>query len=423
MTVQASAEPTAGAVWGRTAFQVRAAIAAMGALYTLARFGLEAGLKIALAAGVFVALDAFQQFRLGRGLPAAVLRPCLIGAGLLLLIALLFAPVPWSLAHAAPGPVLLESPLFVLLLCLLASYLSADRPALVWQVALGVAVAWIAALLWTSVQPGVHDRKSLHAMHSLSELLAAVNAPRYLNFDLWRKDLEYAATITAVLGLTAWRMHRLARRAAGQQAQRDSLAAHFSPQVVADLLARRGRPFEPQERVVAVLESDLVGFTRLAETLTPEACAELLGRFRAEVESAVFAENGAILGWVGDGVTAVFGLDHPGPEAAVRALACARRLRAAWPGSAGDGGSLPALGIGIDHGPAVLGLVGEGRSVSLLLTGAPVRTAARLQAATRQAGAAILLSESVHAALTRSVPAQAASLTPAAGLEPSAWRA
>ena len=407
-------------VWGLTAFRVRCGLAVTCALYVLARFGAEAGLKMAAVLAAVAALDTIQLFWLGRSGWARALRPCLIGLGLLLVMALLFAPGPLSFARATPGPVLLESPLFLLLACIVASYVSADQPALVWQAAAAVGVAWLGALFWTRAQPGILDRSHLHTMKTVSELLAAVNSPHYFNFGLWKVDLECGVAITAILGLAAYRMRRLARTTALRESERDALASHFSPQVVQDLLQRRGRVFEPQRREVAVMECDLFGFTTLAETMTPEAAADLLGLYRSVVESAVFEQGGAIVGWVGDGVTAVFGLTG-GADAARRALDCARRLGSAWPQAAGPGA--PRLGMGIDYGPAVMGLVGEGRNVSLILTGPPLETAARLQSATRQVGAAILVSESARSALAADSPEEAASLSPVMASETQAWQA
>ena len=117
-------------VWGLTAFRVRCGLAGACALYVLARFGVEAGSKLTAVLAAAVALDAVQLFWLGRSGLARALRPCLIGLGLLLVMALLFAPGTLSFAAVIPGPVLLESPLFLVLICIVASYVSAGWSAL-----------------------------------------------------------------------------------------------------------------------------------------------------------------------------------------------------------------------------------------------------------------------------------------------------
>jgi class 3 adenylate cyclase len=59
---------------------------------------------------------------------------------------------------------------------------------------------------------------------------------------------------------------------------------------------------------------------------------------------------------------------------------------------------LPDLAVGIDAGAALVGVVGEGRAMSLLMQGPPIVRAAELQAATRTLGSPILLSEAAAAA-------------------------
>ena len=219
-------------------------------------------------------------------------------------------------------------------------------------------------------------------------------------------------------------MRWLARRAAGREAERDALAGYFSPQVVETILASQRDGLNPRARQVAVLDSDLVGFTGLAETLSPERTAQVLGLYRSLVEAEVFGEDGAILNWTGDGAVAVFGLTGAGETAAARALACARRLEAAWSADARAmlGDAAPPLAVGLDFGEAFLGLVGKGGGVSLLMIGAPVQGAARLQAATREADSPVLVSVAAKASIELADPAAGAALSRLVAAGHDAWK-
>jgi len=80
------------------------------------------------------------------------------------------------------------------------------------------------------------------------------------------------------------RDHRLCARTldqqrAGAERARANLARYFSPNIV-DLLAESDEPLGPVRRqTVGVLFVDIVGFTRMAEAMTPEAVVGMLRDF------------------------------------------------------------------------------------------------------------------------------------------------
>src|SRR5213595_541183 len=86
-------------------------------------------------------------------------------------------------------------------------------------------------------------------------------------------DLE--VTIDKTLETIAY-VRRLDRERAEAERARTNLARYFSPTIV-DLLADSDQPLGPVRRQqVAVLFVDIVGFTRMAEAMTPEAVVGLL---------------------------------------------------------------------------------------------------------------------------------------------------
>src|SRR5258708_4037308 len=90
------------------------------------------------------------------------------------------------------------------------------------------------------------------------------------------KDLEI--TIRKTLGDIA-RVRELERRRAAAERARTNLARYFSPNLVG-LLADRDEPLGPVRReTVAVLFVDIVGFTRMAEKMAPEAVVPMLREF------------------------------------------------------------------------------------------------------------------------------------------------
>ena len=193
------------------------------------------------------------------------------------------------------------------------------------------------------------------------------------------------------------RLRKAAERA------RNNLARYFSPNVV-EILAAQDEPLGIVRReTVGVLFADIVGFTGMAETMTPEAVLALLREFHARMTAQIFACGGTVDKYIGDAIVAVFGVPTASSSDAANALACARRMidalerwnedreRAAEPRL--------AMGIGVNYGPAVLGDVGSKYSMSFTVIGDTVNTAARLQTLTRTLGTPLVVGDPLIAAV------------------------
>src|SRR5205823_5470323 len=157
---------------------------------------------------------------------------------------------------------------------------------------------------------------------------------------------------------------------------------------VMDGLADRDGPLVPVRReMVEVLFADIVGFTRMAEHVAPEAVVTMLRRFHNRMTAEIFASGGTVEKYIGAAIFAVFGLPNAGPSDAANALRCAEGMLSALEGwnrdRAQSGEAAVAIGIGLNYGPAVVGDVGSERSLSFTVIGDTVNTASRLQSLTR----------------------------------------
>lgn len=202
--------------------------------------------------------------------------------------------------------------------------------------------------------------------------------------------------VTGILAVAAARARGLARGQAAAERARTNLARYFSANMV-ETLARADRPFDAVRRQdAAVLFVDIVGFTRLAEGLSADATIALLRDFHGRVERAVFAHDGTLDKYLGDGAMASFGTPAPRPGAAHDALAAALVLRAAmaaWNAERAANAEPPVrIGIGVHWGPIVLGDIGGGGRFEFATVGDTVNVAARLERLTREVGAEIIVS-------------------------------
>ena len=209
-------------------------------------------------------------------------------------------------------------------------------------------------------------------------------------------DLE--VTIDKTLETIAYVRDLDSQRAEAERA-RANLSRYFSPNIV-DLLAESDEPLGPVRRQqVAVLFVDIVGFTRMAEAMTPEAVVAMLREFHERMAGQIFACGGTIEKYIGDEIFAVFGLPTPSPHDAVNTLKCAALMLKeleAWNAERAQKGEQPlGIGIGLNYGPAVMGDVGSEHTLAFTVIGDTVNVASRLQSLTRELKTPLIVADAV----------------------------
>ncbi|WP_343717020.1 adenylate/guanylate cyclase domain-containing protein [Inquilinus sp.] len=162
----------------------------------------------------------------------------------------------------------------------------------------------------------------------------------------------------------------------------------------------------PRSAFAAVLFADIVGFSRLCETLEPAGTFALLSGFHERMALAAADHDAAIGDPVGDGIMAVW--CGPAPAAARAALRCGFAMLEAiddWNRARRDG--LPLrIGVGLHAGPVIIGRVGAVGHDKLGAFGDTVNVAHRLERMTRIRHSDIIVSEALFRAVAQRYPAE-----------------
>jgi class 3 adenylate cyclase/CHASE2 domain-containing sensor protein len=191
---------------------------------------------------------------------------------------------------------------------------------------------------------------------------------------------------------------------ARERTRRDAmLGFYFSPAVLKQVMQNLDM-IRPRGGQVAVLLSDLRGFTTLCESGEVERVFELLNRLFAIETDAALRENGSLARFAGDQFLAYWGAPEPCDDAADRALRAALgiqdalRVRRGSP-AADELDSWLHIGIGLHYGRALVGHVGSRSYRDYNLVGDTVNTTARIESLTKHYAAAVLASGEFVAAL------------------------
>lgn len=186
-------------------------------------------------------------------------------------------------------------------------------------------------------------------------------------------------------------------------AERDRLRDLFGRYVGADVAQRaieEGASLSGDVVEAAVLFIDLVGSTRLAESLPPQEVADVLNDFFRIVVEAVDEHGGLINKFAGDAALAIFGAPLRTSKPASAALATARTLGT-------ELRRLPVVdfGVGVSAGRVFAGNIGAENRYEYTVIGDAVNEAARLADLAKTSDRRILCSA---AAIERADAAEAA---------------
>jgi adenylate cyclase len=219
-------------------------------------------------------------------------------------------------------------------------------------------------------------------------------------FDFLTKPIDFAdfeTTIRKTIAHVSALRDARERQAAAERAH-SSLSRYFSPNL-ARSLAADANALAPggERREIATLFTDIAGFTPLVESLDTGQLASLLSGYLEAMTEIVFAYEGTVAKIIGDAIHVLFGAPGDQSDAAGRAIACAMELdaraevfRAEWNAR---GVPLGITRIGVHAGPAIVGNFGGGRLFDYTAYGDTINAAARLEAANKQLGTRICVSE------------------------------
>ena len=181
-----------------------------------------------------------------------------------------------------------------------------------------------------------------------------------------------------------------------RRALRNAFGHYLSPHI-ADRIADADFDLSPGGAVVeaSVLFTDLEGFTPLAESLNnPELVTEILVKYFTQTTAHILDNEGTIINFVGDAVTAVWGAPLADPEHARKAALAACRLHES--ARIEVDGHILRTRVGLHTGRVLAGNVGSATRFDYAVIGDPVNFASRLEGLNKFLGTNVLVSDAMR---------------------------
>ncbi|RYB01979.1 adenylate/guanylate cyclase domain-containing protein [Lichenibacterium ramalinae] len=147
---------------------------------------------------------------------------------------------------------------------------------------------------------------------------------------------------------------------------------------------------------IAVMFTDIDGFTGLSEALAPDELLSQLSRYFAEISDEILASGGTLDKFIGDSVMAFWPLPPEGPGRAGAVcrsvVAAARRVEALNAAFAAEGRPVLSTRFGLHLGEALVGSVGTPDRMNYTVLGHTVNVASRIEQLNKDYGTRILVS-------------------------------
>jgi adenylate cyclase len=161
-----------------------------------------------------------------------------------------------------------------------------------------------------------------------------------------------------------------------------------------------------EKRDVAILMSDIRGFTPLSETLSPDIIITFLNRYFSRLIEVIQRHHGIIVDFFGDSVLVFFDpLKGPVEPVIRRSVECALDMLSAMEtfNTEMRMDNLPQLqtGIGVNSGEVIVGNIGSKTRAKYGIVGSPVNLTQRIQSTAK--GGEVVISEAVYRQLSEEV--------------------
>jgi class 3 adenylate cyclase len=214
-----------------------------------------------------------------------------------------------------------------------------------------------------------------------------------------RYDVAVPVTTGDELGELAASFNQMVEGLAERERLREAFGTYLDKSV-AEYILSEGFTEEGVEVEVSVLFCDVRDFTSFAAKADAKDVVMRLNAMFAVVVPIVSRHGGHVDKFVGDGLLAMFGAPEPFPDHADRAVRAACEMAGVV--NADDEPGF-RIGIGVNTGRVVAGSIGGAGRLNFSIIGDAVNVASRVEAATREVGEDVLITEATARELSDDV--------------------
>ena len=277
-----------------------------------------------------------------------------------------------------------------------------------WAVLLWVALCLVVPLQTIYAVIGLEE---IYFTYDLTVLAVDGNAVNQDVMNMYRNATIFF--ILVLIGLVLFHGWAL-RSSVDLEKSKENYRRYFSPEIGDEIESGDLTIGQDGSRItdVAVLFTDIVGFTKLSEKMDPQDVLDLLSEYQTLMVDAIFQHKGTVDKFIGDAVMANFGTPRSHGNDAQNAFDCGVLMNhklAEWNKTRVEKGlSEIQHRIGIHYGKCVVGNMGSEQRLEFAVIGDAVNVASRICDACKNFDTNFLISADVASRITHDVPSEEA---------------
>jgi adenylate cyclase len=272
-------------------------------------------------------------------------------------------------------------------------------------------VLWVALCLVVPLQTiyAVMGMEEIYFTYDLTVLAVDGNAVNQDVMNMYRNATIFF--ILVLIGLVLFHGWAL-RSSVDLEKSKENYRRYFSPEIGDEIESGDLVIGQDGSRVtdVAVLFTDIAGFTKLSEKMDAQDVLDLLSEYQTLMVDAIFQHKGTVDKFIGDAVMANFGTPRSHGNDAQNAFDCGVLMNhklAEWNKTRVEKGlSEIQHRIGIHYGKCVVGNMGSEQRLEFAVIGDAVNVASRICDACKNFDTNFLISTDVASRITHDVPSE-----------------
>jgi adenylate cyclase len=185
-----------------------------------------------------------------------------------------------------------------------------------------------------------------------------------------------------------------------EQKIRNIFQKYVPQEVINQLFENPEAELVGDNRVLAILFSDIRDFTTISERLPPDEVVASLNRYFSVMVDVILSHKGIVDKYIGDAIMAFFGApikhENDAVESVYAGLEMTEKVVAFNEQQVKLGKPPFRIGVGITYGIVTVGNIGTEKKMDYTVIGDMVNTASRLEGLTKKYGQSMLISESLQ---------------------------
>ena len=275
-----------------------------------------------------------------------------------------------------------------------------------WAVLLWVALCLVVPLQTIYAVIGLEE---IYFTYDLTVLAVDGNAVNQDIMNMYRNaTIFFILVLSGLVLFHGWAL----RSSVDLEKSKENYRRYFSPEIGDEIESGDLVIGQDGSRVtdVAVLFTDIAGFTKLSEKMDPQDVLDLLSEYQTLMVDAIFQHKGTVDKFIGDAVMANFGTPRSHGNDAQNAFDCGVLMNhklAEWNKTRAEKGlSEIQHRIGIHYGKCVVGNMGSEQRLEFAVIGDAVNVASRICDACKNFDTNFLISADVASRITHDVPSE-----------------